>query len=67
VFAEQYTSFFPSTKKLELVYAKFLGKKTLQLLHWMVGEYYTVYRNVMKYFLPEDIGQLLGREIKKKK
>lgn len=64
-FTEQYQSVFPMGRKLELVYHTLLGKKTLALLHWMVGEYYTVYRNVMKYFLAEEVDQMIHREVRK--
>ena len=40
---------------------KFLSKKSLELLHWMVAEYYTSYKNVMRYFVPGDIVSLLAK------
>lgn len=64
-FTEQYTTFFSQTAVLKDMYHKFLSQKALQLLHWMVGEYYTTYKNVIKYFVSSDLDTLLQKETKK--
>ena len=60
-FAEAYRITQPETK-FETVISKFFSKKSLALLHWMVAEYYTSYKNVMRYFVPGDIESLLTRQ-----
>lgn len=60
-FSELYLT--STSGNFEVILSWFLGKKTLELLHWMVAEYYTSYKNVMKYFLPEEIEHFLGREV----
>jgi hypothetical protein len=50
-FAEAY-HFVQAKLNFNCVSAKFLSKKSLELLHWMVAEYYTSYKNVMRYFVP---------------
>ncbi|AHB41462.1 hypothetical protein P148_SR1C00001G0672 [candidate division SR1 bacterium RAAC1_SR1_1] len=65
-FTEQYTSRFPEGRQLQLIYSGFFSKKHIDWIHWMVAEYYSTYRNVMKYFSVQDVESLLKREIQKK-
>lgn len=65
-FTEQYTSRFPEWRELQLVYSWFFSKKYIDWIHWMVAEYYSTYRNVMKYFAAQDVESLLKREVEKK-
>lgn len=65
-FTEQYTARFPQDRQLELIYSGFISKKYIDRIHWMVAQYYSTYRNVMKYFLSQDIELLLKKEIVKK-
>lgn len=65
-FVEQYTARFPKDRQLELIYSGFVSKKYIDRVHWMVAQYYSTYRNVMKYFLNQDIELLLKKEITKK-
>ena len=60
-FSEAYRITQPETI-FETVVAKFFSKKSLALLHWMVAEYYTSYKNVMRYFVSGDIESLLTRQ-----
>ena len=59
-FAEAY-HFVQAKLNFTCVSAKFLSKKSLELLHRMVAEYYTSYKNVMRYFVPGDIVSLLAK------
>ena len=59
-FAEAY-HFVQAKLTFTCVSAKFLSKNSLELLHWMVAEYYTSYKNVMRYFVPWDIVSLLAK------
>jgi len=45
-----------------LISEHFFDEKYLNLLHWMVNERFSDYKNVMKYFIPLDIESLLKRE-----
>lgn len=65
-FAEQYTSRFPEWRQLQLIYSWFLSKKYIDWIHWMVAQYYSTYKNVMKYFVSQDIESLLKKEVEKK-
>jgi len=65
-FVEQYTARFPQDRQLELIYSGFVSKKYIDRINWMVAQYYSTYRNVMKYFLSQDIELLLKKEITKK-
>jgi len=65
-FAEQYNYVFPKWRKLELIYKWFFSQKHLGWIHWMVAEYYSTYKNVMKYFSSQDIESLLKKETQKK-
>lgn len=47
-----------------IVYAKFLSKQAMQLLHWMVETYYTTYKSVVKHFITDELNKLLERESK---
>lgn len=65
-FTEQYTASFPQNRELVLIYPKFVSQKYIDRIHWMVAQYYSTYRNVMKYFLSQDIESLLKKEVNKK-
>jgi hypothetical protein len=65
-FTEQYTSRFPEGRDLQLIYSRFVWKKYIARIHWMVAQYYSTYRNVMKYFVSQDIESLLKKEVRKK-
>lgn len=64
VFSEQYER--KDVVKAELVYKQFFTKSTLELLHWMVENYYTTYKSVIRLFVANDIQKLLEREWKLK-
>lgn len=65
-FAEQYNYQFPKWRELTLFYKKFFSKKHIDWIHWMVDKYYSPYKNVMRYFLDQDIESLFKKEEKKK-
>lgn len=65
-FVEQYTSRFPEWRELLLIYSWFFSNNYIKWIHWMVAEYYSTYRNVMKYFISHDIESLLKKELNKK-
>lgn len=65
-FTEQYTACFPKGRELLLVYKWFVSQKYVDRIHWMVTQYYSTYKNVMRYFLSQDIELLLKKEISKK-
>jgi len=62
VFSEQYQHL--DAVKAELVYKQFMTKSTLQLFHWMVENYYTTYKSVVRLFVTNAIEKLLERENK---
>ncbi len=61
-FSEQYQHL--TTTQAELVYKGFMTPPTLQLFHWMVEQYYTTYKSVVRLFLSNAIEKLLERENK---
>mgnify|MGYP007050513728 CR=1 FL=1 len=65
-FTEQYIARFPQDRDLHLIYEWFVSKKYIARIHWMVAQYYSTYKNVMRYFLSQDIELLLKKEIVKK-
>lgn len=65
-FVEQYTARFPENRKLTMIYPKFVSKKYVKLIHWMVNQYYSTYKNVVRYFISKDIESLLKKESNKK-
>ncbi len=65
-FAEQYTARLPNNRELIVIYPKFVSQKYIAWIHWMVSEYYTGYKNVIKYFISQDVESLLKREWSKK-
>lgn len=65
-FLEQYNYVFPSYRKLELFQAKFVSKKYIERIHWMVYQYYSTYKSVIRYFLSQDIEGLFKRKENKK-
>lgn len=62
VFAEQYQ--YLTTVQAELVYKEFLTIPTLKLFHWMVENYYTTYKSVVRLFVTNLLEKLLERESK---
>ena len=52
--------------KTEIIEKKLLNKQTLQLLHRMVYQRYSTYKNVIKLFLPQEIEKLIDKKIPKK-
>lgn len=63
-FSEQYHHL--TTTQAELVYKGFMTQPTLQLFHWMVEQYYTTYKSVVRLFFTNAIEKLLEREGKLK-
>ena len=63
-FPELIKTQFTPTSPCEVVYTKFFDEKFLNLLHWMVYQWYSTYNNVLKYFVSFEIPQLLTRETK---
>lgn len=66
-FFEQYVYWLKSDiSKIETIEKKLLNKQTLELLHRMVYQRYSTYKNVVKLFLPQETQQFLDRKITKK-
>lgn len=68
-FPELYTVLYTGAMDFQLSIAELLSPPALQLLHWMVYERYTSYKNAIKLFLDSDIEKLILKEqkISKKK
>jgi len=64
-FFEQYKYWFQSDN-FDVVEKKLLNKQTLKLLHRMVYQRYSTYKNVTKLFLPEEVEKLIDKKITKK-
>ena len=64
-FSEQYQHL--ATTKAELLYKGFISLPTLKLIHWMVENYYTTYKSVVRLFFTPDMEKLLERESKSTK
>jgi len=56
-----------SSATLEMHYASFFSAKALTLVHRLVHQYYTSYKNVVKLFVSDDIAALQKKEITKSK
>ncbi len=66
-FFEQYVYGLKSDlSKTETTEKKILNKQTLELLHRMVYQRYSTYKNVVKLFLPQEVQQLVDRKTTKK-
>lgn len=52
---------------LELHHKQFFSKKTVQLIHRLVHEYYTSYKNVVKLFVTGELADLFKKQISLKK
>ena len=66
-FFEQYVYGLKSDiSKTEIAEKKLLNKQTLELMHRMVYQRYSTYKNVVKLFLPQEMQQLIDRKTKKK-
>lgn len=52
--------------KVEIIEKKLLNKQTLELLHRMVYQRYSTYKNVAKLFLPQEVEKLIDKKINKK-
>lgn len=55
------------TEELEVHHKKFLSGQTISLIHRMVHQYYTSYKNVVKLFVTGELSDLFTREISVKK
>ncbi len=64
-FFEQY-KYSIKIEKSDIVEKKILNKQTLKLLHRMVYQRYSTYKNVVKLFLPEEVEKLIDKKITKK-
>lgn len=64
-FPEMYVQTYPEVSMKVLV-PGFFDQRFLSFVHWMVYEWYSSYKNVMKYFMSMEVEQLLLRESKVK-
>ena len=62
-FSEVYVQPY-SEVPMKVVYPGFFDQRFLSFLHWMVYEWYSSYKNVMKYFVSMEVQELLQREEK---
>lgn len=58
---------FLLSDRVDEYYPNFFSKKTLTLIHRLVHEYYTSYKNVVKLFVTGEVADLFNKEIKTKK
>lgn len=66
-FSEQYVySLKSDISKTQIIEKKLLNKQTLKLLHRMVYQRYSTYKNVIKLFLPQEIEKLIDKKITKR-
>ena len=63
-FPEVYNTIYSSDINFTKVYSWLLSEKAIELIHWMVYERYTTYKNVIKFFLDSETEKLLAKEIK---
>lgn len=63
-FSELIRTQFSMSESVEVVYPWFFDQTFLNLVHWMVYQWYSTYNNVMKLFVSFEIPQLLAREWK---
>lgn len=52
---ERYTLYRPGTDTFKIVFPHFFSENVLELLHWMVNEWYTTYKKVIPLFCSESI------------
>jgi primosomal protein N' len=65
-FFEQYVYGLKSDlSKTKIIEKKLLNKQTLELLHRMVYQRYSTYKNTVKLFLPQEIDKLIDRKTSK--
>lgn len=55
------------TEELTVDHKQFLRKETIELIHRMVHEYYTSYKNVVKLFVSGELADLFKKELSVKK
>ena len=56
------------TKQIKIIEKNFFQDKTIKLVHWLVKQYFTTYKNVLKLFLPTfEINKILKYKTKKQK
>ncbi|MBP6911164.1 hypothetical protein KBC03_06325 [Patescibacteria group bacterium] len=55
------------TEELSVHHKDFLGKEAIALIHRMVHEYYTSYKNVVKLFVTGELADLFKKEVATKK
>ena len=66
-FIEQYVYWIKSDiSKIQIIEKRLLNKQNIELLHRMVYQRYSTYKNVSKLFLPQEIDKLIDRKISKK-
>ena len=66
-FPEVYNTVYSSDKNFTTIYKWLLSKESIKLIHRMVYERYTTYKNVIKFFLDSEIEKLLAKEIRPNK
>ena len=60
-FPEMYVQSYPGGV-MKVVYPEFFDQRFLSFLHWMVYEWYSTYKSVMRYFVSMEVEELLMRE-----
>jgi primosomal protein N' len=60
-FAEKYSYEYQPKNNFDVVFKWLLSAKNIQLINWMVYNYYSNYKSVMKYFLSDDIDSLIKK------
>jgi len=63
-FAEQYIYFHVPKMDMQILHKWLLSPKAVQMIHRMVYTYYSTYKSVMKYFVSDEWGKLLDKEVK---
>lgn len=66
-FPEIYNTLYTSDTKFTIIYKSLLSEKSIELIHRMVYNRYTTYKNVIKFFLDTDIEKLILKKIKPNK
>lgn len=66
-FPEVYNTLYSSDKDFTIIKKALISKETMNLIHRMVYERYSNYKNVMKFFIDSEIEKLLTKEIKQNK
>lgn len=66
-FEELYQHVTPVRTKAEIMAPGLLTLTSMQLLHWMVANYYTTYKSVVKLFVSDEREELLKCEGKSKR